>query len=128
MKDNLHYFKVGFRQEGKEKTEDLLLAVRYPVICSKWIDAFRTACRYVENQAFAKETPVNEQVIEMLDDSKGEATLYRRKGQNLTPSPKKTISILNLPLESDKKQTKPFRGGKQDSASLATQEDMLRES
>jgi hypothetical protein len=63
MKDNLHYFKVGFRQEGKEKTEDLLLAVRYPVICSKWIDAFRTACRYVENLTFAKETPVNEQVI-----------------------------------------------------------------
>lgn len=134
MSSKMHYFRIRLLEsEGDE--EQILLGLKSVKVYKKWISSIELALKYNQFIFLIKPTPSNQQLIQVLDDDKGEITIYKRKidNPNISPS-KKNISIMNLKPQPDKqsnpssKKSYGLKKTQEGSQSGASSENELKES
>lgn len=75
MKSSLFYFTVVMKDDQK----DIILAAKNGIIARRWVRNFKIAVKYQEFILFIKPISAADQVVEILDDEKGEVVLHKRK-------------------------------------------------
>jgi hypothetical protein len=77
----------------------MMLACKHQKIFNRWLEIFDLALKYSHYSFCLQPTPASQQLVELLDDSTGVITLYKRK-TTTSPSPsKKNVSIMDLKHE-----------------------------
>ena len=85
---------------------------------------FRGILEFIEFRAYIKPVPSGDQVVEYLDDVKGQTALHKRKVQQ-TPGNKNTQKIMDMKQEVDRKEDRKGSSKKctEETASYQSEED-----
>ena len=75
-----------------------MFAVNHENIRKRWLYHFKVALKYQQFSLYVKSVAAGDQVVEFMDDEKGQAILHKRKLPE-TPSIKSRNSIMDLKAE-----------------------------